>query len=427
MTRARDLADLAGAADAGTVAGTNLIINGDMAVWQRGTAATTVSGAGVYDTVDRFKLFESTDGAFTSERSTTVPSGEGFGYSLKLAVTTADTSLGTTQYACFAPVIEAQNLQHLDYGTSNAKDVTLSFWVRSSKTGTYSIALEKTDSTLYRYIKEYSINTADTWEKKTITIKPDSQIKASAGAIANDNGAGFFVFFNLAWGSNWNGGTDGAWSSDANDYATSNQVNWMDSTSNDFYITGVKLEVGSTATPFLHESYAENLAKCQRYFQKDWYKGGGAISVGHAWAATRAMADISFSGGQMRTSPTITLPTAGQGANVMTFLNSGSAYPTTTGTHSVQGVSNINFRLDATGYAGLTTGSASWLYSGSSLGNVYFEYDFGYCISMFNQFYVFIKIHKFRYIANKLKSQFPPFLYLKKPPFTLKGESKLFV
>jgi hypothetical protein len=166
MTRARDIADLAGAADAGTVTGANLIINGDMAVSQRATAATTATND-AYTTLDRFKFFETSDGAYTTEQSTTVPSGEGFGYSLKAVVTTADTSIGATQYAAIAQYIEAQNLQHLRYGTSSAKSLTLSFWVRSSKTGTYTIALEKSDSTLYRYVKEYSISTADTWEKES--------------------------------------------------------------------------------------------------------------------------------------------------------------------------------------------------------------------------------------------------------------------
>jgi len=290
---------------ANTVEGNpSLIINGDMAVWQRGTAATTVSGQGVYQTVDRFKLYAFTDGAYTSERSTTVPSGQGFGYSLKLAVTTADTSLGTLQYACFAQDIEAQNLQHLSYGTSDAKSLTLSFWVRSSKTGTYSIALDKNDATRYHFVKEYSIDTADTWEKKTITIQPDSQIKASAGAIANDNGHGLRLFFNLAWGSNYNNGTDNTWSSDTLDFTTSNQVNWMDSTSNDFYITGVKLEVGDTTTPFLHESYGENLAKCQRYYYKHCEGTNQHVSLGDAWATLQMDAVVHFPV-TMRATPTL--------------------------------------------------------------------------------------------------------------------------
>jgi hypothetical protein len=264
MTRARDIADLAGAADAGTVTGKSLIINGDMAVSQRGGSAATVTNGSFR--VDRFELLELTDGTYTAEQSTTAP--EGFTTSLKLACTATDTSLAAGQYSYFRQSIEAQNLQHLKYGTSSAEDITLSFWVRSSKTGTYCITIEKVDTTRYHFVKEYSIDTADTWEYKTITVSPDSNIKASGGVIDNDNGIGLRADFWLASGSTFNTATDNTWSSDTNDYATSNQVNWMDSTSNDFYLTGVKLEVGTTATSFQHESYAENLQKCQRYYYR---------------------------------------------------------------------------------------------------------------------------------------------------------------
>ena len=265
MSKAAYLAALIGSQS--SLSNRNLIINSAMQVWQRATAATTATND-AYSTVDRFKFFNSNDGAYTTERSTTAPSSEGFTYSLKAVVTTADASIGATQYAAISQYIEAQNLQHLGYGTSSAKSLTLSFWVRSNKTGTYTIAFEKSDSTLYRYDKEYSISTADTWEKKTITIEPDSQIKASAGAIDNDNGFGIRVFWNLVWGSTFNGATDGAWSSNSSDYATSNQVNWMDTLSNDFYLTGIQLEVGEQATPFEHRSYGDELARCQRDY---WY------------------------------------------------------------------------------------------------------------------------------------------------------------
>lgn len=265
MSRARDFANLAGAADAGTVTGANLIINGDMAVAQR-NSSSAVTAANAYATVDRFKFLEGTDGTYTSEQSSTAP--DGFSNSVKLAVTGDDGTLATNQYAYFFQSIEAQNLQHLKYGTASAQTLTLSFWVRSSKTGTYCITLDKNDATRYHFVKEYSIDTADTWEYKTITIAPDSNIKASGGAIANDNGDGIRVFWWLASGDDFDGATDNAWTSTTTDFVTTNQVNWMDSTSNDFYITGVKLEVGSTATPFQHESYADNLRKCQRYYHR---------------------------------------------------------------------------------------------------------------------------------------------------------------
>jgi len=288
----------------GALSHRNLIINGDMRVAQRGSGPTTTSGAGVYDTVDRMRLWEDTDGTFTSEQSSEAP--DGFSNSLKLVVTTADTSLAAAQYACFAQLIEGQNLQHLAYGTNAAKTITLSFWVRSSKTGTYSICLDKSTSTSYKYVKEYTISSANTWEKKTITIEPDSNIQASGGAIANDNNIGFRVFINLAWGSSYNTATDNTWNNNSQ-FATTNQVNWMDSTSNDFYFTGFQLEVGSVATPFEHRSYGEELALCQRYYQKRPYVNDypviwtGDITSGNTYYTSEPFSVV------MRTAPTVTI------------------------------------------------------------------------------------------------------------------------
>ena len=153
MSNARKLAD--NLPSEGQLGGRNLLINGAMQVAQRATSATTASDAsGAYDTIDRLKIWEDTDGAYTSEQSTTAP--EGFGTSVKFQVTTADTSLSSAQYSCIAQIIEGQNAQHLSYGTSAAKDITVSFYVRSNKTGTYCFSLENTDSTRYLFVKEFS-------------------------------------------------------------------------------------------------------------------------------------------------------------------------------------------------------------------------------------------------------------------------------
>ena len=285
----------------------NLVINGAMQVAQRNSSSAVTVAHNSYQTVDRILFLISNDGAFTSEQSSTAP--DGFSNSLKLAVTTADTSIGATQYAYFDHRIEAQNLQHLNYGTASAKDITLSFWVRSSKTGTYCITVQKTDSTRYHFVKEYTIDTADTWEHKTITIAPDSNIKASGGAITNDNGDGLRISWFLSCGSTYASATDNVWSSDTNDYATSNQVNWLDSTSNDFYLTGVQLTVGDVALPFIHESYGETLAKCQRYYLLHTPSGYN-ILVGPAFyeAAGTAVCYCDFPI-EMRATPSLSAPT----------------------------------------------------------------------------------------------------------------------
>ena len=247
----------------------NLVINGEMAVWQRQIAATAAVNT-AYATVDRFKFYISNDGAYTSEQSTDVPSGQGFNKSLKLAVTTADTSIAAAQYAFFATVLEGQNLQRLRYGTSNAESITVSFWVKSNKTGTYGLTAT-TVTTTYAHFQNYTINSANTWEKKTITISPTAGsttlITSSGGAITNDNTVGFQLFWNLAFGTDYHG-TENSWTTSAH-YSNSNQVNWMDSTSNNFYLTGVQMEVGSgPATPFEHEDIGTTLRKCQRYYYK---------------------------------------------------------------------------------------------------------------------------------------------------------------
>jgi len=267
MSRARDFADLAGAADAGTVTGANLIINGDMAVAQRGTSKTALgNGDAGYHTIDRFRF---TEGAtptceFTMSQSTTAPTG--FSYSLKMECTTADATPATNDLIRVEQRIEGQDVQHLDYGTSSAKSITLSFWVRSNLTGTYVVCFYQTDDNRAAS-KTYTIDTADTWEYKTITLSGDQ-----TGVIDNDNGNGLQVDWYLVAGSDRTSGTantDWQTSVTANRVAGQN-VNMASSTSNEWYLTGVKLEVGSAATPYRHESYGDNLRKCQRYYEVMW-------------------------------------------------------------------------------------------------------------------------------------------------------------
>jgi len=243
----------------------NLIINGAMQVAQRGTSQASITSSGYYN-VDRFRTALNT-GTVTTSQSTDVPTGEGFSKSFKLDVTTADASLSGTNFLHVQQAIEGQNLQSLAYGTSGAKTITLSFFVKSNKTGIYCISLEKTDNTRYDFTVEYTINSANTWEKKTITISPDSNIQAANGAIDDDNGKGFNLKFVLAAGGDRDNGTNNTWNSSTPAHSTSNQVNLLDSTSNEWYLTGVQLELGSVATPFEHRSFGDELERCRRYFQ----------------------------------------------------------------------------------------------------------------------------------------------------------------
>jgi hypothetical protein len=245
----------------------NIVINGDMAVAQRATSQASITTSGYY-TLDRARTAINNGGTWTQSQSTEVPSGQGFATSLKMDCTTADSSLSSGDYLHVQYPIEAQNLQYLNYGTDSAQTLTLSFWVRSNKTGTYCICLQKSDNTRYDYVAEYFISSADTWEKKTIIIAPDSNIKAAGGAIDNDSGEGFKLKFTLL--SSGRTGTNNTWNSSTPADATSNQVNLADSTSNEWYVTGVQLEAGSVATDFEVETFGQNLQRCQRYYEKSY-------------------------------------------------------------------------------------------------------------------------------------------------------------
>ena len=273
----------------------NLIINGDMRIAQRGTSATGLATTGYY-TVDRWHFYapSSPTYAFTMSQDTDVPLGQGFSSSVKLDCTTAQTPLATNSQLVLRHMIEGQHLQHLAYGTANAKSTTLSFWVKSNKTGTYITNLYQASGT--RTIsKSYTIDTADTWEKKTITFEGDT-----SGTISNDNGIGLYVMFHLAMGSNFQSGAlSTSWASyTASDYSVG-QVNLADSTSNYINITGVQLEVG-TATPFEHRPYDMELARCQRYYTR---LGKGA--VGEIYTSTNGDFGLTLPV-EMRSSPSVT-------------------------------------------------------------------------------------------------------------------------
>ncbi len=256
----------------------NLIINGAMQVAQRGTSSAGKTTGG-YFTVDRSKFDLTNLGTHTYSQSTDAP--QGFSNSLRIdCTTTASLSANSLLYA-LCTGIEGQNVQQLKKGTSNAEAVTISFYVKSNKTGTY--VLEVYDGTNTRHIgKTYTINSANTWEYKTLAFVGDT-----TGAIANSNAFGMGLFFWVSGGSNYTSGTlPSGWSSvtTANRAAGLN-VNMADNTANDWAITGVQMEVGSVATPFEHRSFGEELAACQRYFQKTYeYATAPATNTETGWA-----------------------------------------------------------------------------------------------------------------------------------------------
>ena len=240
----------------------NIIINGDMSISQRSTSASSITSAS-YNTVDRWQNYISSLGTWTVSQDTTVPTGQGFAKSLKYDCTTADASPSASDVNILIQKFEGQNLQYLKKGTSSAESLTLSFWVRSNKTGTYTCEIFDGDNT--RYIgKTYSISSADTWEKKTITFDGDT-----TGTLDNDNASSLNVHFWLGAGSDFTGGTfnNGTWGAGGNNTrVSSSQVNLADSTSNEWYVTGVQLEASSVASDFEFLPVDVNLQRCRRYF-----------------------------------------------------------------------------------------------------------------------------------------------------------------
>ena len=281
----------------------SLIINGAMTVAQRSTSATGVSG---YIAVDRFRCTGSADAvdqlSLTHAQVTDAP--DGFANSYKITVSTPETTLAADEMIRIEHRMEGQNLQHLKKGTSSAEAVTLSFWIKGSETGTYIINLHDTDNTR-TIAASYTINAANTWEYKTITFAGDT-----TGALDNDNAQSLSVYWYLGAGTNWTSGTLGtSWSAFTKANAAVGHTEILTTSGATWHITGVKLEVGSTATDFVHRSYGEELALCQRYFYSiQGATGQSPEYFGYAYGGTSHVIFVPFLT-QMRASPS--LSTAG--------------------------------------------------------------------------------------------------------------------
>ena len=307
MTRARDIADFGSVSarldtvggSEGALSNRNLIINGAMTVSQRGTSETSVTSSQYANAPDRFKAEMSSAGTWTLSQSTTAP--DGFSNSYKFDCTTADASLSAGDYLQLSHYIEGQNLQHLQKGSSGAKKLTLSFYVRSAKTGTYIVEFYDADNSRSNS-QSYTISSANTWEKKTITIDGDT-----SGAFGNDNGGSLGIFFYLAAGSNFTSGTlNTSWGSRTLANVAVGQVNLADSTSNDWYITGVQLEVGDTATDFEHRSYGDELLRCYRYYYSFETDNQNGLILMHQDRLTDGYIGSLHMPTDMRANPTVT-------------------------------------------------------------------------------------------------------------------------
>jgi hypothetical protein len=273
----------------------NRIINGGMVIDQRNAGASITINSSAYTyPVDRFAGFgEPTDGVFTLQRSSTAPAG--FTNSLLATVTTADTSIGSTQRYFVRQSIEGLNIADFDWGTVNAKTITVSFWVRSSLTGTFGGSIMN-DNFDRAYPFSYTINSANTFEYKTVTITGDT-----TGTWLKTNGTGLVLIFSIGAGSG-RVGTPGAWQTPAAAlFGATGQTNIIATSAATWYITGVQLEKSSLATAFEQRMYSPELQLCKRYYRIAkwrWQGQSPGLGVGQGWTWVFDP--------EMRTTPSIT-------------------------------------------------------------------------------------------------------------------------
>ena len=329
MTKAAELAKMGEVLTNSQIGGRrNLLINSGFEVAQRGTSASSVTASQYL--CDRWEYETIGEETVTISQTTDVPSG--FSNSFKVEITTADSSVTSTDYAVVKQVIEAQNLQHLKYGSSDAETITLSFHVKSSVTGTYAVGLEHGETGSY-HSQTYSISSANTWEKKTVTFTGNT-----ATAINNDNGAGLHVNFALSAGTDYTSGSNGAWGVIAN-WLANHAVNVIGTVNATFFITGVQLEVGSVATPFEHRSFGEELQLCRRYYLHVGDSASTSFGVGALYTASVVYGSI-FLPVKMRTGPTLD---ATSGTSYYQFYTNGSGDPFNSVTLSLSDPESVEF------------------------------------------------------------------------------------
>jgi hypothetical protein len=299
MTKARGLADLGNVYSDGALSNRNLVINGAMQVAQRTTSSGGVAGTG-YVALDRWKHDNNNLGTYTVQQLADAPSG--FANSLKLTTDIADAAPAAADYAILKYVIEGRDVQRFAKGTPDAVPFTLSFWVKSNVTGTYTLGMVDTDN-IRLAGANYTVSVSGTWEYVSLTFPADT-----TGAFNNDNLGSLEVEFWLASGSNWNtGAVPAAWETAvAADRNAGSTVNLASTIGNYFQITGVQLELGDTATPFEHRSFGQELALCQRYYTK--VKANSAFSrfaVGYNYSGVRNNS-VVHTPVNLRTTPTLT-------------------------------------------------------------------------------------------------------------------------
>lgn len=326
----------------------NIVINGNMQIAQRATSVASIT-TDAYHTVDRFLTTINTLGTWTQSQSTDVPTGQGFANSFKMDCTTADASPGAADYLFIRQLFEGQNLQYLKKGTANASPLTASFWVKSTKTGTFIVQLLDQDNNR-SVSKSYTVNVTNTWEFKTITFPGDT-----TGAFDNNNEASLQLRFWLGAGSNYTSGTlNTTWETGVSANTAVGQVNVADSTANDWLITGVQLEAGEQASGFEFMPIDVNLNRCYRYFELETTASGGIITVSQAYSTSASLGYKQYKIIK-RAAPTISY--TGTAVSLRADTNSGG------GTLAFEQISVDNCRANITSASNLVAGNASAIYA----------------------------------------------------------------
>ena len=314
MTKAAELAKMGEVITNSQIGGRrNIVINGAMNVAQRGTSQTGISASAneSYSTVDRFRFDGgSHGGVLTASQSTDAPTG--FSNSFKMDCTTADTSIAAGEYFIFQTSFEGQDVQQFAKGTSSAKPITVSFYVKGNASATYTVELRDVDNSR-RNSQEFSVTTD--WVRITRTFVADT-----TGTLDDDNANSFTLQFWLHAGSTYTGGThtDNVWHNTNNQIVGDNNTSFFDSTDRTFFLTGLQMELGSQATPFENRSFGEELALCQRYavMIKEGVTSIDRFGVGSTASATTVQLVLQHPV-RMRSTPTLT--TTGTAADYQVY------------------------------------------------------------------------------------------------------------
>ena len=343
MTKCADLANLIGNINAGGGGvNRNVLINSAMEVSQRGTSFSDANGY----TLDRFGYYRSGGGQVTISQDTDTPPD--FKNSLKIAVTTNDSSVTGGDYYILQQKIEGQNIAHFNYGSSDAKTTCLSFFVKSSVTGTYSGSL-RNQATDRSFVFEYTVSSANIFEQKSITIVGDT-----SGTWLTSNDTGISLAFSLGQGTTYASSTVGSWHS-GNYHGSTSEQDFIGNASATFFITGVQLEVGQNPTEFEHEPFERTLKKCERYYQNTFETSAGRFP-GADTSQDNALIHTAWSDGNapfgifresMRANPTVVLRERG-GTTTGKVTKGGS---------QTAGVAN-DISEKGVGYIGVTSGTA---------------------------------------------------------------------